>query len=646
VVVEDMEATCCGKIGNSGKVCIRGIGGCDIQKHVKARHEGLDAGIYIRGNTEDEVYAFPSIALADLSEDARQDFLSCKVESLEAAKQKIDEYNSSLEGKVKLFDYDKESRKASSEFMSPVAKRAKINLMERTEELLQHSPTRRNLLKSENPEYKTIIDAFGRRDLLLKLLSTSVVDNQEELESMLEKMVDITGQMGVAPRDGPPALWLGILELREEFRRLKEQAEDAIPPNFFASYNVLEGRVNILTKSLEEAKTETREALVDLAGALVNPPAGINQGENLGSSTRREASGEANANETPYDFILDRLDTLTDQCNAISRAASSSANAIKVGKHCFESVDELSGWCERHLPPEFPFGAFVDIYSFLQRIKSFRDRTDPDSLKSMDYRDRLDLTADEAITLDAFAHPLPKGFRGTSSEEGQMSSWLPGLKQADKWEDKSETIGVKVMIKENIEVVRTRVLAVIRHRLANHPEASALARELLADTIAFLTEFSEFISSTFRTLKLAGFEKTSAWNLVSKLIHRILAVDCFLKRGISFELLDAKEHKALAVSVLWGTFGTHQVLRGYQQHSIENHPSMASEYVRFLVAHTDATKMSLLEQRAKTLEASCKKSDGEVRRLEKEVEGQKRSITTANNKIDDLQKAVKKLQSN
>jgi len=239
----------------------------------------------------------------------------------------------------------------------------------------------------------------------------------------------------------------------------------------------LEEKVNGLAKSLVDTKAETRDAIVDLAEAFERGPAGeVNA---PGPSSVNARLGES---DNPYDFILDRIDTLSDQCNSLARASSSSVNAIKVGKHCFESIDELGGWCERHLPAEFPFGAFVDIYLFLQRIKSFRDKADPDALKSMDYRDRLDLTADEAITLDAFTHPLPKGFRGTSSEEGQMASWLPGLKHAEKWEDKSETIGVKVMIKENIEVVRTRVLAVIRHRLANHPEASVLARELLADT--------------------------------------------------------------------------------------------------------------------------------------------------------------------
>jgi len=642
--LEDMEATCCGKIGTGGKVCIRALDQCDIQKHAKARHDGLDAGVYIRGNTDDEVYAYPCVALADLSEEARQDFLTCKLENADAARKKLEDYNLNLEKKTAGSSNIKGLRKPDSEFLSPLAKRQKLNLRERTEELLRSSPTAFGFEEVSSPEYKSILESILKRDLLFKLISAAVVESQEDVESLLDKLVELTGQVGVPPIEGPPGLWMGILELRDEIKLLKIASEQTVPLSFMSSFRNLEGRVNSLDKSLEVTKADTREALVDLAEVLVNP----SEQSYSQKATDPAASGNGNfdSTENPYDFLMDRMDILTEQCNTIARSSSSSVNALKVGKYCFENVEELGGWCEKHLPAEFPFGAFVDIYSFLQRIKSFRDKADPDSLKSMDYRDRLDLTADEAITLEAFAHPLPKGFRGTSSEEGQMASWLPGLKQPEKWEDKSETVGVRIMIKENIEVVRTRVLAVIRHRLTNHPEASALARELLSDTIAFLTEFSDFISSTYRTLKLAGFDKSNAWNLVSKLIHRILAVDCNLRRGISFELLDAKEHKALAVAVLWGTFGTHQVLREYQRHSIENHPSMASEYVRFLVAHTDATKVSVMEQRSKALEATCKKSESEVKKLEKELDNQKRSLSTANNKIDELQKAVRKLQSN
>jgi len=206
-----MEATCCGKIGSSGKVCVRALGECDIQKHARSRHEGLDAGICIRGNNEDEVYAFPCVSLADLSEDARQDFLTCKVESFDEARVKIDEYNLSLEGK-----------RPAIVFNLPVAKRVKPNIRDQTEALLILSPSSFDAVKSENPEYKSVLDAFLKRDRLMKFLSSAVVENQEDLETLLDRMVDLTGQLGVPPREGPPAIWIGILELRDEVRRLKE----------------------------------------------------------------------------------------------------------------------------------------------------------------------------------------------------------------------------------------------------------------------------------------------------------------------------------------------------------------------------------------------------------------------------------------
>ena len=144
----------------------------------------------------------------------------------------------------------------------------------------------------------------------------------------------------------------------------------------------------------------------------------------------------------------------------------------------------------------------------------------------MDYRGKLEKIPDETIYLEAFSHLLPKGFRGTSSEEEQMAIWLPGLKSPEKWEDKLETFGVKVMIEEKIEIVRSRVLAAIGHRLGkSYPEATFLSRELLPDTLTFLIDSSDFIITLFWTLRLAGFDKTTVWTLVS-------AVDWYWKRGM------------------------------------------------------------------------------------------------------------------
>ena len=642
VVVEDIEDTCCGNIGSSGKMCVRRRGECDIAKHSRDRSEAAKAGIFLRGATVDEVYLDPFASLESLPLDKKKLFLSFKQESFTSARDALINLRDSLVEKEKSIPMSEPAKDKTHpvDFNTPSAKRLKrIDLREKCEEILNASSEA--VEKINSPQRKMIADFQSKRDVLLKLFADGIHLNQEDVETLFEKVLDLSVQLGVPPPTGPPGVWAGYLDLKADINAIQDLLNSKAPIGVESAVSILDNRLLRLDRSLLETKAETKEAII----ALVTEFEASFGKQQQDTSTNNGPMETAATDDNPFDFVLDRVDKLTDLCNSLSKSDKPTTASVRIGRYCFASIDELRGWCEKSLPPEFPFGAFVDVYSFLQRIKSFRDKADPDSLKSMDYRNKLDLTADEAITLEAFSHPLPKGFRGTSSEEGQMAVWIPGIKTPEKWEDKNETVGVKIMIKENIEVVRSRVLAVIKHRLSGYPEAMALARELLADTITFITDLSEFMSSTLRTLRQAGFERMNAWNLVSKLVHRILGVDCYLKRGLSFELLDAKAHKSLAVSVLWGTFGTHQVLRGFQQHGIENHPSMSSEYVRFLVAHTDATKVDQLEKKMKDLETTSKKWETETKRLDKELDGAKRSITTANNKLEDLKKAVARLQS-
>ena len=53
-----------------------------------------------------------------------------------------------------------------------------------------------------------------------------------------------------------------------------------------------------------------------------------------------------------------------------------------------------------------------------------------------------------------------------------------------------------------------------------------------------------------------------------------------MKRGAVSEILDVSDSIVLGTGILWATFATHQVMREYMKHGIENHLSMTSEYVR------------------------------------------------------------------
>ena len=164
-----------------------------------------------------------------------------------------------------------------------------------------------------------------------------------------------------------------------------------------------------------------------------------------------------------------------------------------------------------------------------------------------------------------------------------------------------------------------------------YPEASGLCRQLLSETLDFMTSLNTFISDTYEDLTDVGFPDTNAWDLVSKLVNRIFAEDCFVRRGIVHEYMDSNDHRALGVSLIWGTFATHQVIREYQSYGIENHPSIASEYVRFLVYNSGAHKIELLEAR-------CLNLENKVKEMSKTIESIQKTASNGANKADDAKK--------
>ena len=231
----------------------------------------------------------------------------------------------------------------------------------------------------------------------------------------------------------------------------------------------------------------------------------------------------------------------------------------------------------------------------LQRVASYKDAVPSTELKNMEMLKKLSLSADAGLAIESYKHPLPKVFRGGVSDVGLGRGWLPGIPSPERWEDHHGLSGARVSIKSSMEEIRSRLESLIMERLRENHEGQALARQMLSDTLNFITALCEFISETYRNLEVAGFSKTDGWQLVSKLVHRIFAKDCHMKRGAVSEVLDVSDTRVLGTGILWATFATHQVMREYMRHGIENHPSMASEYVRFLVANSGLSKMEKME---------------------------------------------------
>jgi len=114
-----------------------------------------------------------------------------------------------------------------------------------------------------------------------------------------------------------------------------------------------------------------------------------------------------------------------------------------------------------HLSPNFPFGGFVDVYSFLQRVQSNRDVVESDRgiVPGVVEMRKSKLTTDKLPVVESFSNPLPRCFSGPSSADKVVR--IPGIKSKQKWESDNGTQGVKLAIKDSMEGIRTCIGMVI-----------------------------------------------------------------------------------------------------------------------------------------------------------------------------------------
>ena len=105
------------------------------------------------------------------------------------------------------------------------------------------------------------------------------------------------------------------------------------------------------------------------------------------------------------------------------------------------------------------------------------------------------------------------------------------------------------------------------------------------------------------------------------------------------EAMDIHSREEIAGAVLWGIFETHRMIDEYMKFGIENHPSISSEYVNFLVpnsggkGHGDGggDKFERLEER--------------VTEVEKVANSAKSASGSAANGLDLLKKRVEKVEN-
>jgi len=615
VLVDDVELVCGGIIGTGGKFCVRPRAECTVVKHDKARFDELERGIYLKGLNQD-AYCNPCLSTTKLTPEAVSHIMEGECEDLNQARRRIDYVNNLGISQVTKADLEKVYDTKPPLRFTPLKKPStNVDLRAKFDTVL-------DMLPEESAKEDAALDKGEQLKNYLLELATMVEGHQVDFESVSEQLFELASQIGVAPKGAPPTLWLGHMEMKSDMEDVNKSMKRKIEASALPDITAWEGKVNALEQTHKKFKLDVKLSFDQVAAEFAN----------------HSQSGSGDMSQ----MVVDKLTDFQKRLNVMEMTSGSLNQAntmfVKAGKFSFSSLEDVGAWADKYLPADCPFGAFVDAYSFLERVKSSKDVGDLYSaVGNMDTRRKANISADEAIVVEAFQYPLPRCFRGGSSGSNVGGAWLPGIRTKETWENKSGTRGVKIAIQDNMEGIRFRIDSLIMQRLIRFPEAASLAKQLLSDTITFITSLLSFVSTTYYLqLTNAGYPDESAWNLVSKLVSRMFATDCYHdKRGIASELLDSDDHRSMAVGILWATFATHNIMQEYLKFGFADHPSVSGEYTRFLVANAGIAKISSAEK-------SIVKLQGLIAGLEKKLEVADKKATTASSRADEAIRLSKK----
>ena len=117
-----------------------------------------------------------------------------------------------------------------------------------------------------------------------------------------------------------------------------------------------------------------------------------------------------------------------------------------------------------------------------------------------------------------------------------------------------------------------------------------MAEACLLHSELFVVALLEYYSKVYKELQTGGYDSDSAWLLSCKLIRRV-----FDRIGdVWISARDAKMRAAdssTTALIMYATLRAHDVMDEFIKACFENHPTIASEYVKYLARNSTSGKI-------------------------------------------------------
>ena len=684
---EGASATeCMGLIGKDGRrFCI--IQGCDT-KHRGGKFEAPSNHLFIKSSST-EAFCAPSVDAAKVPTGQMADMLVLSkqvpewVDVFSVLDSAEDEVSlGEVERKLEFLGQAKAHRTpVKGQRLSESAFAARHDLEDILEEIPDEIIKASSFRWSHNlPEdFTDAVEVLGRTvnglssavPSALAEASVRVAAAKESMEDLYDqvnaRLISLEGSVGSrreSDKELPPTLWEAASSM---WPLLSEPTTPATAASTPAGAPLDSGRViaaiDAVRKQLAAAKKDREHLSHDAAAyehksnrlftAISTRVSSVVQAQNdltrevnqLAASGRGSASGNelggldsllASLDGTPKGDATDVAD-LQKEVGALRAEVrgvkdKDSDKSVSVAGLFFRNKEDFAAWLHENAPG-IPFGPVVDWHGFMQQV--YHDMGGYESveslLKSLKLKSDMKLTTTgDILALASIRSGIPQVLGEGKAPTGEDRSEFHAFHTFADWKQVNGRDGFVNKLPTHQQQAKEAIKVDIETRLEPGSSAAMLASTCLTKSAAFSDAFVNYLTQTYEDLtQTSGFPKKRAWALTTSLGARVCKEvhknSTALARSLSVSN-DDTDRDRLTVSLLWATLKAHVKMEEYIQAEFKDHPTIASEYVKFLATNSGYETVGALQTK--------------IDSLEKELATFKRSVTNAANAADSAKKVA------
>ncbi|KAI2498171.1 hypothetical protein MHU86_16314 [Fragilaria crotonensis] len=295
-----------------------------------------------------------------------------------------------------------------------------------------------------------------------------------------------------------------------------------------------------------------------------------------------------------------RLDMFDVELRVLKTAGD--GNAVKFGGLGFRSVNECHEWAVKNFPGN-RYGLIMDPLLMLDRICGADDihASASNTWKTMESRIKLKITTGaEAAALEALNNLQPRIFHKGRPAMMYLrnTSRLSKLMKQTDW--KSGGGGVREHIVKQMNILHSSVTQDINHALGGRvhlSQAHLIATHSLTATVTSITQLVGAIDAIYEKLHVQSkFSSDAAWCLTMQILDKVCE-ELFVPKDGVMQAMTLGDPESICAHVLYASFRSQDIMAGYVEHQFENHPSVSTEFIRFLLPTRDQRRWNSYQTR-------------------------------------------------